>query len=78
MQVTRVETTALVSDTASVSAKKGFLELCVKVTIHNLTHLTLFSKTWAGFKKPRNFTGRYAVYWSQLTAAIQCSLHPVL
>ena len=27
--------------------------------------------------KPRNFTSNYTVYWSQLTATIQCSLQPV-
>ena len=34
--------------------------------------------TEAGFVKPRNVTSNYAVYWSQLTATIQCSLQPVL
>ena len=36
VQVTRVETAALASDMGSVSAKKGILELSVKVNIHNL------------------------------------------
>ena len=29
------------------------------------------------FIKARNLTSNYAVYWSQLTATIQCSLQPV-
>ena len=40
MQVNRVETVALVSDTGSVSAEKCILELSVKVTIHSLNRLT--------------------------------------
>ena len=55
VQVNRVETAAIVSNTGSVSAKKGILELRVKVTIHNLTQLPLISKSGAGFVKPRNF-----------------------
>ena len=39
MQVTRVETTALASDMGSVSAKKGILELSVKVIVHNIKRL---------------------------------------
>ena len=30
-----------------------------------------------GQLKPRNFMSNYAVYWSQLTTTIQCSLQPV-
>ena len=51
MQETRVETTALASDMGSVSAKKGILELSVKVIVHIIKrlHIHMYNRVYVLF-----------------------------